>query len=103
MPAHRCELDHLDKWELGGRTDIETSDLYCEIHHIARHCGLFHAVKVKGSRPMVLLPREPDPEQRLQFNTYFFSPSEALRLAEWARQATVLWRAGRLDASIADP
>lgn len=103
MPAHRCELDHLDKWELGGRTDIETSDLYCEIHHIARHCGLFHAVKVKGSRPMVLLPRELDPEQRLQFNTYFFSPSEALRLAEWARQATVLWRAGRLDASIADP
>lgn len=103
MPAHRCELDHLDKWERGGRTDIESSDLFCEIHHIARHCGLFHSVKVKGSRPMVLLPRELDPEQRLQFNTYFFSPSEALRLAEWARRATALWRAGQLDATIADP
>ena len=101
MPAHRCELDHLDKWEHGGRTDIETSDLYCEIHHIARHCGLFHAVKVKGSRPMVLLPRELDPEQRLQFNTYFFSPSEALRLAEWARKATVLWRALSVSANLA--
>ncbi|MFJ2619470.1 HNH endonuclease signature motif containing protein [Glutamicibacter sp. NPDC087344] len=103
MPAERCELDHLDKWERGGCTDIESSDLYCTVHHIARHCGLFHAVKVKGSRPMVLLPPELDPEQKLQFNTYFFAPSQALHLNRQAREATALWRAGKLDAQIADP
>ncbi|GAA1405040.1 hypothetical protein AUR04nite_07330 [Glutamicibacter uratoxydans] len=67
MPAQRCELDHLDKWELGGRTDIGSAELFCTVHHIGRHCGLFHSVKVPGSRPMVLLPQELDPAQRLQF------------------------------------
>ncbi|WP_313811011.1 HNH endonuclease [Glutamicibacter sp.] len=101
MPAGRCELDHLDKWELGGRTDIDTADLYCTVHHIGRHCGLFRAVKVPGSRPMVLLPPELDSEQKLQFNTYFFGPAEALKLQRQAADATARWKAGTLQVQFA--
>lgn len=102
MPAERCELDHLDAWEKGGRTDIDRGDLYCTVHHIGRHCGLFHAVKVEGSRPMVLLPKSVDPEQRLHINTHFLTPAESKRALAWAAEATQLWKAGKLEVTIAE-
>ncbi|MGH3653698.1 DUF222 domain-containing protein [Glutamicibacter sp.] len=103
MPAQRCEADHLDPWEKGGRTDIKSAVLNCLIHHTARHCGLFHAVKILGSRPMVLLPPELDPEQKLRINTYFMTPAEALEAEALAEETTVKWRAGLLDVEIAQP
>ncbi|MBM7769342.1 HNH endonuclease signature motif containing protein [Glutamicibacter nicotianae] len=103
MPAQRCEADHLDPWEKGGRTDIESAVLNCLIHHTARHCGLFHAVKIPGSRPMVLLPPELDPEQKLRVNTYFMTPAEALEAEALAEESTARWRAGLLDVEIAEP
>ncbi|MGP9728753.1 HNH endonuclease signature motif containing protein [Glutamicibacter sp. 363] len=103
MPAERCELDHLDAWEKGGATDVESSELGCSVHHIERHCGLFHAVKIKGCRPMVLLSKELDPQQRLRVNTFFMTPSEALEAEELAQRMTRLWRAGQLDVEIVDP
>ncbi|WP_417374037.1 HNH endonuclease signature motif containing protein [Glutamicibacter protophormiae] len=102
MPAERCEIDHLDAWEKGGRTDIDLGDLYCTVHHIGRHCGLFHAVKVEGSRPMVLLPKSVDPEQRLHLNTHFLTPAESKRALAWAAEATQLWKAGKLKVTIAE-
>ena len=103
MPAERCEIDHLDAWEKGGRTDIKNAALSCVIHHTARHCGLFHAVKIPQSRPMVLLSPELDPEQKLRINTYFMTPAEALEAEALADEATEQWRAGKLDAEIVDP
>ena len=103
MPAERCELDHLDAWEKGGNTDICSSDLGCPVHHIERHCGLFHAVKIPGCRPMVLLSKELDPEQRLRVNTFFLTPDEALEANALADSMTRLWRAGKLDVEIVDP
>ncbi|MFJ2352171.1 DUF222 domain-containing protein [Glutamicibacter sp. NPDC087673] len=103
MPAQRCEADHLDPWEKGGRTDIKSAVLNCLIHHTARHCGLFQAVKIPGSRPMVLLPPELDPEQKLRINTYFMTPAEGLEAEALAEETTVKWRAGLLDVEIAEP
>ncbi|WP_404289476.1 HNH endonuclease [Glutamicibacter arilaitensis] len=103
MPAERCELDHLDAWEKGGATDVDSSELGCSVHHIERHCGLFHAVKIKGCRPMVLLSKELDPQQRLRINTYFMTPSEASEAEGLAQRMTRLWRAGELDVEIVDP
>ena len=103
MPAQRCEADHLDPWEKGGRTDIKSAVLNCLIHHTARHCGLFQAVKIPGSRPMVLLPPELDPEQKLRVNTYFMTPAEALEAEALAEETTARWRAGLLDVEIAEP
>lgn len=103
MPAEQCEIDHLDPWEKGGRTDIKSADLNCLIHHPARHCGLFHAVKVPGSRPMVLLPPELDPEQKLRFNTYFMTPDEASAANTLAEEATRQWRAGLIEVEIVEP
>ncbi|MGP4993871.1 HNH endonuclease signature motif containing protein [Glutamicibacter ardleyensis] len=103
MPAERCELDHLDAWEKGGNTDICSSDLGCPVHHIERHCGFFHAVKIPGCRPMVLLSQELDPEQRLRVNTFFLTPDEALEANALADSMTRLWRAGKLDVEIVDP
>ena len=98
MPAHRCELDHLDPWENGGTTDVDNVDLYCKMHHLARHCGLFQVVKVEGCRPMVLLPRNLDPPQRLRVNTYWMTPSEAIEANKLAEEATVSYKAGELQA-----
>lgn len=103
MPAERCELDHLDAWEKGGNTDLCSSDLGCPVHHIERHCGFFHAVKIPGCRPMVLLSQELDPEQRLRVNTFFLTPDEALEANALADSMTRLWRAGKLDVEIVDP
>ncbi|MFJ2469519.1 DUF222 domain-containing protein [Glutamicibacter sp. NPDC087583] len=103
MPAQRCEADHLDPWEKGGRTDIKSAVLNCLIHHTARHCGLFQAVKIPGSRPMVLLPPELDPEQKLRVNTYFMTPAEGLEAEALAEESTAKWRAGLLDVEIAEP
>ena len=103
MPAERCEIDHLDAWEKGGRTDIRNAALSCVIHHTARHCGLFHAVKIPQSRPMVLLSPELDPEQKLRINTYFMTPAEAMEAEALADETTELWRAGKLDAEIVAP
>lgn len=97
MPAHRCELDHLEPWENGGTTDVDNVDLYCKIHHLARHCGLFKVVKVEGCRPMVLLPRDLDPPQHLRVNTYWMTPSEAIEANKLAEEATVLYKAGKLQ------
>ncbi|WP_261382919.1 HNH endonuclease signature motif containing protein [Glutamicibacter halophytocola] len=101
MPAERCELDHLDPWEKGGRTDIASADLNCPIHHIGRHCGLFRTVKVSGSRPLVLLSRELDPEQRLRINTYFMTPTEALAAEALAERMTTQWRSGLMTVEFA--
>ncbi|HCJ54881.1 MULTISPECIES: HNH endonuclease signature motif containing protein [Glutamicibacter] len=103
MPAERCEIDHLDAWEKGGRTDIKSAGLSCLIHHTGRHCGLFHAVKIPGSRPMVLLSPELDPEQKLRINTYFMTPAEALEAQALADETTAKWRAGQLEVEIVDP
>lgn len=103
MPAERCELDHLDAWEKGGNTDICSADLGCPVHHIERHCGLFHAVKIPGCRPMVLLSKELDPQQRLRVNTYFLTPEEALEANNLAESMTRLWRAGKLEVEIVEP
>ncbi len=103
MPAEQCEVDHLDPWEKGGRTDIKSADLNCLIHHPARHCGLFHAVKVPGSRPMVLLPPELDPEQKLRFNTYFMTPDEAAAANALAEETTRQWKAGLIEVEIVEP
>lgn len=101
MPASRCELDHLDPWEKGGRTDIASADLNCPIHHIARHCSLFRTVKIPGSRPLVLLSPELDPEQKLRINTYFMTPSQALEAEAMAESMTARWRAGELEVEFA--
>jgi len=101
MPAQRCELDHLDPWEKGGRTDIASADLNCPIHHIARHCSLFRTVKIPGSRPLVLLSPELDPEQKLRINTYFMTPNEALAAEALAEQMTARWQAGQLEIEFA--
>ena len=101
MPAERCELDHLDPWEKGGRTDIASADLNCPIHHIGRHCGLFRTVKVSGSRPLVLLSRELNPEQRLRINTYFMTPTEALAAEALAERMTTQWRSGLMAVEFA--
>lgn len=103
MPASRCEADHLDKWENGGRTDIDRAGLWCEVHHIARHCGLFHAVIIPNSRPLVLLPLELNPSQKLQVNTYFMTPAEAQAAQLQASIATQKWRDGTLDVEIIEP
>jgi len=103
MPAARCELDHLDAWEKGGCTDITSAALGCPVHHVERHCGLFHAVKIQGCRPMVLLPRSVDPEQKLRVNTYFMSPDEAIKADQHADRMTELWKAGKLDVEIVAP
>ncbi|MGH3651401.1 HNH endonuclease signature motif containing protein [Glutamicibacter sp.] len=103
MPSERCEIDHLDAWEKGGRTDIKFAGLSCLIHHTARHCGLFHAVKIQDCRPMVLLSPELDPEQRLRINTYFMTPAEALEAEALADETTAKWRAGELEVEIVDP
>jgi hypothetical protein len=103
MPAERCEIDHLDAWEKGGRTDIKSAGLSCLIHHTGRHCGLFHAVKIPGSRPMVLLSPELDAEQKLRINTYFMTPAEALEAQALADETTAKWRAGQLEVEIVDP
>ena len=103
MPVERCEIDHLDAWEKGGRTDIKSAGLNCLIHHTARHCGLFHAVKIPESRPMVLLSPELDPEQKLRINTYFMTPAEALEAEALADETTAKWRAGELDVEIVEP
>lgn len=102
MPAERCELDHLDPWEKGGRTDIDSADLNCPIHHIGRHCGLFRTVKIAGHRPLVLLSTELDPEQKLRVNTYFMTPNEALDAEAMAQQLTIGWRAGALALEFAE-
>lgn len=102
MPAERCELDHLDPWEKGGRTDIASADLNCPIHHIGRHCGLFRTVKIAGHRPLVLLSTELDPEQKLRVNTYFMTPNEALDAEAMAQQMTIRWRAGALALEFAE-
>lgn len=101
MPASRCELDHLDPWEKGGRTDIASADLNCPIHHIARHCSLFRTVKIPGSRPLVLLSPKLDPEQKLRINTYFMTPSQALEAEAMAESMTARWRAGELEVEFA--
>jgi len=103
MPVERCELDHLDAWEKGGCTDIHSASLCCPVHHVERHCGLFHAVKIPGCRPMVLLPPDLDPEQQLRINTYFMTPEEALAAEDLAQRMTAQWRAGRLDVEIVEP
>ena len=103
MPAERCELDHLDAWEKGGNTDIESAALGCMIHHIGRHCGLFHAVKIPGCRPMALLSKELDPQQKLRVNTYWMTPQEALAADALAERMTAKWRAGELDIEIVEP
>lgn len=103
MPAERCELDHLDAWEKGGNTDIESAALGCMIHHIGRHCGLFHAVKIPGCRPMALLSKELDPQQKLRVNTYWMTPQEALAADALAERMTAKWRAGELDVEIVEP
>lgn len=103
MPASRCEADHLDKWERGGRTDIDRAGLWCEVHHIARHCGLFHAVVIPNSRPLVLLPLELNPTQKLQVNTYFMTPAEAKAAQHQAALATQKWHAGTLEIEIIEP
>jgi hypothetical protein len=33
MPAHRCEVHHIQPWALGGSTDIENLALLCVRHH----------------------------------------------------------------------
>jgi len=103
MPVERCELDHLDAWEKGGCTDIHSASLCCPVHHVERHCGLFHAVKIPGCRPMVLLPPDLDPDQQLRINTYFMTPEEALAAEDLAQRMTAQWRAGRLDVEIVEP
>lgn len=103
MPVERCELDHLDPWERGGPTDITSVALGCPVHHVERHCGLFHAVKIPGSRPMVLLPKSLDPAQQLRVNTYFMTADEALAANEHAQKITALWKAGKLEVEIVDP
>ncbi len=103
MPVERCELDHLDAWEKGGATDINSAALGCPVHHVERHCGLFHAVKIPGCRPMVLLPEALDPEQKLRVNTYFMTPDEAIKADQLADRMTELWRAGELQVEIVDP
>lgn len=103
MPVERCELDHLDAWENGGCTDIHSASLCCPVHHVERHCGLFHAVKIPGCRPMVLLSPDLDPEQQLRINTYFMTPDEALAAEELAQRMTAQWRAGQLEMEIVDP
>ncbi|MGQ3383846.1 HNH endonuclease signature motif containing protein [Glutamicibacter sp. TV12E] len=103
MPVERCELDHLDAWENGGCTDIHSASLCCPVHHVERHCGLFHAVKISGCRPMVLLSPDLDPEQQLRINTYFMTPDEALAAEELAQRMTAQWRAGQLEIEIVDP
>ena len=97
MPANRCELDHLDPWDKGGKTNVDNVDLYCKVHHLARHSGLFKVVKVQGCRPMVLLPRNLDPPQKLRVNTYWMSPSEALEANRLTGEATALYRSGKLQ------
>ncbi|UYQ76813.1 HNH endonuclease [Glutamicibacter sp. JL.03c] len=103
MPVERCELDHLDAWEKGGCTDIHSASLCCPVHHVERHCGLFHAVKIPGCRPMVLLPPDLDPDQQLRINTYFMTPEEALAAEDLAQRMTAQWRAGQLDVDIVEP
>ena len=60
-------------------------------------------MKIPGSRPMVLLPPELDPEQKLRVNTYFMTPAEALEAEALAEETTARWRAGLLDVEIAEP
>lgn len=51
---------------------------------------------------MVLLPPELDPEQKLRINTYFMTPAEALDAEALAEESTVKWRAGLLEAELAE-
>lgn len=103
MPVERCELDHLDPWEKGGCTDIHSAALCCPVHHIERHCGLFHAVKIPGCRPMVLLSPDLDPKQELRVNTHFMTPEQALASDALAQEMTAKWRAGILAVEIVEP
>lgn len=100
MPANRCEIDHLDAWEKGGATDVGNGELFCTVHHIGRHAGLFRAVKVPGDGAMILLPESLDPAQRLQVNTYFLTHAEALAALRRAAEATAAWKRGELQVQI---
>lgn len=84
MPASRCEVDHIQPWEEGGATSVDNGCLFCPMHHHARHCGLFRVMANDGGPPMVLLPKNLDPEQRPRLNTHWFSPSEAIEIARGA-------------------
>ncbi|WP_334123298.1 HNH endonuclease signature motif containing protein [Glutamicibacter sp.] len=103
MPVERCELDHLDPWEKGGCTDIRSAALCCPVHHVERHCGLFHAVKIPGCRPMVLLSPDLDPKQELRVNTHFMTPEQALANDALAQEMTAKWRAGTIAVEIVEP
>ncbi|MCW4465023.1 hypothetical protein OK351_05840 [Glutamicibacter sp. MNS18] len=87
MPASRCEVDHIKPWEEGGATSVDNGCLFCPMHHHARHCGLFTVIANEGGPPMVLLPKNLDPHQRPRLNTYWYSPSEAIRIAREATAA----------------
>ena len=100
MPASRCEIDHLEAWEKGGCTDVSNGELFCTVHHIGRHAGLFAAVKVPGHGAMILLPRSVDREQRLQRNTYFLTHDEALAALREAADVTAAWKRGELEVQI---
>ncbi len=103
MPVERCELDHLDPWEKGGSTTTRSAALCCPVHHVERHCGLFHAVKIPGCRPMVLLSPDLDPKQELRVNTHFMTPEQALANDALAQEMTAKWRAGTIAVEIVEP
>ncbi|WP_313810478.1 HNH endonuclease signature motif containing protein [Glutamicibacter sp.] len=100
MPANRCEIDHLDAWEKGGPTDVDNGELFCPVRHIGRHAGLFSAVKVPGYGTMIQLPKSLDAAGRLQVNTYFMTPQEAMAALRQAAEATVAVNRGELTVQI---
>jgi hypothetical protein len=42
VPAHRCEVHHVQPWALGGNTDIENLALLCVRHHRTVERGTWH-------------------------------------------------------------
>jgi hypothetical protein len=47
--CERLDADHDPPFESGGRTDVETMDLYCERHHAHRHATGAHRTELVGA------------------------------------------------------
>ncbi len=37
VPAHRCDIDHIQPWSEGGTTSLDNLTLLCEAHHRLKH------------------------------------------------------------------
>ena len=77
MPAHRCEVNHVQPWYRGGKTCVNNGCLLCKGCHMAFHAGHFKIRMINGV-PYVLQTRDRDPQQLWRRNWVWHPQAEAL-------------------------